>query len=277
MPGAPLAALAWLGETGAPPTGQVLFATPVHLQAGMHDLVLFAGPALQVTPTERAQLAADIAAFFGDTPAIRPAGKEMFLLPGNALDLHTRPLHEVQGETVRDRLPRGADARRAHTWMNELQMFLHDHAINRARAVAGQPVLNGLWLWGEGPLPARVDANGVVVFARTSVMRGLGRLIGEARDVTIMEEMLPDGGHRVIEITTCIDALDADDEAAWQHAVDDVATNVLQPVLAWLAATPGARCALYAGDGKVRELRGGSTAWRRWFRRAPPLRIGEEG
>ncbi len=272
----PLAALAWLGATGTAADADVLLATPVHLKAGMQDVVLFSGPALEVTDAERERLAHDLADFFGTTPAFRHEGDELFLLPPDSLDIRTHPLHRMQGETVRDRLPTGADARRVHAWMNELQMFLHGHAVNDERRARGLPALNGVWIWGEGTLPAHVARTDCTTFATTSIARGFGRLLGDVRDPAPIEHMLPGRGTHIVEVTACVDALDADDAQAWRQAVLEVSTNVLQPALDWLNGTRDAECVLHAGDGTARVARSSSRRWSRLFRRERPLQVSEE-
>lgn len=272
---APLAALAWLGAQGNAPMRPVMLAEPVHLKAGMHDLVLFGGPALNATGDERARIARDVNEFFGSEPALEFAAGQLFVVLPAEFDVKTVSLHMALGRPVRDNLPRGTDARRLHAWMNELQMFLHDHALNRERATRGLPALNGLWPWGEGALPENVRTAGDVVFAESLPMRGLGCLLGEARAHRPLEEMLPSSGRHVIEWTACVDALDADDAAGWQAAVQRVSHNVLQPVLDWLAMNPAAEAVLYPGDGTARRLRGGDgflQRAQRWFARdAKPL------
>ncbi|MCS6995418.1 MAG: hypothetical protein NZ533_00410 [Casimicrobiaceae bacterium] len=64
-----------------------------------------------------------------------------------------RPLF-LAGQPIRPLLPRGPDARRLERWMNELQMLLHEHPINRARSADGLAPVNGVWLWGFDGLPA---------------------------------------------------------------------------------------------------------------------------
>lgn len=277
MQQAPLAALAWLGASGEMPALPVLFATPVHLEAGMQDLVLFAGTGFDATDAERERLAGDIAAFFGDDPRVDFRGGEMFLHLPPEMEIETVPLHEAQGEAVRDKLPRGENARRVHTWMNELQMFLHDHALNRERAARGLPSLNGIWAWGEGLLPP-VERRGVTVFAATLPLRGMGLLLGEAREKAGLAAMLPSSsGHHVIEVVDCIDALDADDPSVWRSAVERVSQEVLLPVLEWLAENRDVEAVLHAGDGRARELRGGKENWLwRVLRRKVSLDVVEE-
>ncbi|HEX6929770.1 MAG TPA: hypothetical protein VF267_10990 [Gammaproteobacteria bacterium] len=266
MPTAPLAALAWLGATDAGAEENVLLATPVHLRAGMHDLVLFAGPTLRINDDERLTLARDLAASFGATPRLSLAANQWFLHTPEPLAVSTTPLYRAQGETVRGNLPEGPDAARLHAWMNEWQMFLHSHAVNRERAARSEPTLNGFWIWGEGALPARDRERKVAVFAESLPMRGLGRWLGDAREHRALDNMLPVSGCHVIELTACVDALDADDAEGWQAAVQRVSQDYLQPVLDWLAGNPSAEAVLHAGDGKARLLRGGGGVLRRMQR-----------
>jgi len=35
--------------------------------------------------------------------------------------------------------------------MSEIEMWLFEHAVNRARLAAALPAVSGLWLWGGGP------------------------------------------------------------------------------------------------------------------------------
>lgn len=252
----PLAALARLGLAGERREG-LLLATPVHLQAGMDDLVLFAGPALEVLHDERVQLAADLANFFAGRPDVQLRGDCLFLRPERPLAVATSPLHGVQGDRVRAHLPRGDDGPLLNAWLNEMQMLLHDHAVNRARRERGLPVLNGLWVWGEGDLPDTPHRDDFVVFAESPFLRGLGVLTGEARERATLAEMLPAASTHVIEASACIDALDADDADAWRSAVAGIDADLLAPVLDWLAANPRAEAVLYAGDGTARRLGGG--------------------
>lgn len=271
---APLAALAWLGATGERAKPPLFLATLVHLQAGMTDLVLFSGPALQVSDDERARLAGDVSAFFDGEPALHFRAGQLFLQAPQHSAVRTTPLHAVRGQAVREHLPRGADAARLHGWMNELQMFLHGHAVNRERAARGLSSLNGIWPWGEGGIPRNAIHDGLAVFADSLPMRGLGVLLGTARERETLDRMLPPSGHHVIEISDCARALDADDAGGWQAAVEKVSDEILQPVLDWLATHRDAEAVLHAGDGTARRLRGGKDGWlRRAFRRKATLPV----
>jgi len=62
------------------------------------------------------------------------------------------PLAIARGRPVAARPGMGRDAARWAALANEIQMALHEHPVNEARARDGQPPVNALWLWGGGRL-----------------------------------------------------------------------------------------------------------------------------
>lgn len=64
--------------------------------------------------------------------------------------MKARPLSQVAGKDIRALLPEGRSALRWHAVLNEIQMLLHDHAVNREREARGEPPINSVWLWGGG-------------------------------------------------------------------------------------------------------------------------------
>lgn len=277
----PLAALTWLGagET-LPQPGSLFRATPVHLVAGMNDLVLFSGSALDVATEDQARLVQDIAKFLYGRPELVMRHDQVFLHAAQALDVQTVFLHEAQGKAVRANLPHGRDAPRVHAWMNELQMFLHDHPVNRARAARSLPPVNGIWIDGEGPLSTSTALAGVRVFADSLAMRGLGVVAGGAEPRDDVPSFLPHEGHHIVEYSACVQALDSEDAKAWRESVIRISEQCLPPVLDWLRLNPSAEAVLHAGDGKVRTLHGGSDGilqrFSRYFARNEDLRVVEE-
>jgi hypothetical protein len=61
----------------------------------------------------------------------------------------------------------------------EIEMWLHDHSVNDARARRGEPPVTALWLWGAGPLgDAAAEAGSVpplsdIAFGRDAYLQGL--------------------------------------------------------------------------------------------------------
>jgi len=85
-------------------------------------------------------------------PRLRIAVRDgrWFLLSPRPLSLKTCSLDAVLGQSVQDRLPTGADARRWRVLGNEIQMSWHASSTNSAREEAGLRTPNALWLHGGG-------------------------------------------------------------------------------------------------------------------------------
>jgi hypothetical protein len=117
--------------------------------------MLHPAAALGLEPEEVVDLVAALATLW-DGAGIglaAPAPERWYLRLPAIPAIATQPLDRVAGEYLTSHLPQGADAPRLMGLVNESQMLLHEHAVNRARESAGHPPVNGLWLWGGGILP----------------------------------------------------------------------------------------------------------------------------
>lgn len=172
--------------TGAAPHGHWFCATPVHLLTGLDHLRLAPSTHCELGADEAAALAASL------RPAFAAAGLELHLQPGldwlvasaAPLDAGTTEPADAVGCDLRDVLPSGPDGRRLRALGNELQMLLHEHPVNLARARRGQPAVNSLWFWGVGaldePPPAARAADGALpaLVADDAWLVGAWRLLG---------------------------------------------------------------------------------------------------
>jgi hypothetical protein len=137
-------------------------ATPLHLVAGLDTLHLPRDGILALSPAERAELAADFSAALGG------AGVSLHAVDGDALLLHAPDPGEVEtrepaaclGADLVRAQPSGPGAAALRRLMAEIEMWLHDHPVNRRRERAGRRAVRSLWLWGgEAREPvARVGA-----------------------------------------------------------------------------------------------------------------------
>ena len=152
-PLAPISAFADQLESAA---GYWFRLDPVHLEVVMGGLILHPPESLQLSLSEARALIADINLHWQregwKIQAINPTRWHLRL--PEAPNLRTTPLDRMDGEYLTPHLPRGADARLYLKRINEVQMLMHSHPVNLAREDAGRPVINGLWLWGGGNLPA---------------------------------------------------------------------------------------------------------------------------
>jgi hypothetical protein len=149
----PAAALRWYALREHPGEADWLCLDPVRLRLEQRSLVVDDPHQLELTGEESASLAVSLAptlAAFGRLEVISPQAWNLRLsadapafqsLP-DAVGRHAAPLPQAT-----------AYAGWRHA-ISEAQVLLHAHPVNQAREAAGQPVVNSLWPWGGGRLPA---------------------------------------------------------------------------------------------------------------------------
>jgi hypothetical protein len=170
--------------------GSVWLATPLHLVAGLRSVHLDYRGVLKLDAATLDTLCADFAATFASR------GFSLQRLPGGGL-LATGPrfaelplTHDparLLGAGIGGSTVQGAGAEQLLRLGAELEMWLHTHPLNAARARRQQAPLTTLWMWGGGePLsarsapmqPARADAPFMTVFGEDPVLPGLCALNG---------------------------------------------------------------------------------------------------
>jgi hypothetical protein len=69
-------------------------------------------------------------------------------------DLPFMSVDEALGMDIADSLPAGPAGQYWKKLQNEIQMALHASVANQLRRQAGEAVINAVWFWGQGSLPA---------------------------------------------------------------------------------------------------------------------------
>ena len=93
------------------------------------------------------------------------------------------PPHDITGRVITDYLPSHPDAAPLLDMMRKSFALLHEHPLNKARAAAGLPEANSIWLWGQGNRPqlenfeACYGLKGAMISA-VDLLKGIGRLAG---------------------------------------------------------------------------------------------------
>ena len=158
MPAVGSAALCGAGTVAAGPgtSAWVCVASPLHLVAGMQDVMLQEDGVLELDASEAAALASDFNHVFDDggTRLLAGRGGVLLCVFDRMLEVETRDPDDMLGSDVFGFQAGGADAPRLRRLMSEMEMWLFDHAVNRARAARGMPAVSSLWLWGGGPVLA---------------------------------------------------------------------------------------------------------------------------
>jgi hypothetical protein len=155
---APVASIAGAG-VGARDGGAEWLATPMHWVVGLRGVNLDGRAILRLPAVELAALAADFNAVF------RHSGVTLRPLPSGDLLAHgpdasaARTVEPARAwlAGLAESLPSGAEASALRRLGVEVEMWLRDQAINRARSARGERPVSALWFWGgAGTSPAQL-------------------------------------------------------------------------------------------------------------------------
>jgi hypothetical protein len=137
------------------PTGfteNVQLARAVHLKADLHQIIVLP---LADTPRNEAdfdQLVIDLNQFFEEDFILSTRGDLVRVMQLHRHDLVADMPHylNVTGHNVNQLIEQSKVNIKWHQLINEVQMFLHQHAINEKRQFDGLLPINSIWCWGGG-------------------------------------------------------------------------------------------------------------------------------
>lgn len=158
---------------------------PVHLVAGLNDIVAMQlHGASRVTQQEHETLTATLSEHLMPENYELHANEEIgwLLRSARALDASTTaPEHAFSGP-LKHSLPAGPQGAELRRLMTEIQMLLHEHPVNRARALRGLPAINAVWLWGLGMACGRTHAQTRLprAYGRRNFLKGLYLIHGQS-------------------------------------------------------------------------------------------------
>ena len=268
----PIAAITHLGDFISEHGGGWMRADPVHLQPDLGKLILFDGRSYSLDTNEARQLVSELNAALAARAIEIKVGrdpKRWYVRLEDAAAIKTWPPSAVATRHLERFLPRGRDAKSWVRLMNEVQMVLHDSAVNRERENRGEPAINSLWFWGAGRLPPVAAVSGRAVWGAEPIMTGLavlggcapsclpgsfGELLKQARTATECLVVFPAerGGH---------------DHRVWLERLARLDRDWFRPLLARLRLGRLRRVDLYT-EGCHFEITLKSL-WRLWRRPGP--------
>ncbi|MEJ8568167.1 hypothetical protein [Elongatibacter sediminis] len=266
---APAGALTACAAAGERVDGHWLRADPVTLSASMSQVYLSGAGLDGFDAAERTALAAAVSAeleqhglqFVRRVSA--GGGEDWAVRLPCAPDAEFTPLHRALGADIADQLPPGPAGLPWRRLSNELQMILHHHPVNAGRRASGRPVINGIWLWGDGPAPSPALAGGpATVISDHSISAGLARCYGgELQPFGEVDEVVSTAVRAIGQGTgpVFIDWAGTSSEAEGQLQALDQAVARLDRV---------ATLAIYGGRRGFQARHG----WRgAWWRRSRPV------
>jgi hypothetical protein len=255
-----LAAVAAAAVPGADPETAWL-ATPVHLQAASDHLRLPSGGLLRLAADEAQALCSDFERVFGPELRLHPLVDGSLLLTGCAA---VRGLPEPSrhlGERLAAATADGALRRLA----SEIELWLHDHAVNRSRDGRRLPRISALWLWGgerpaAGP-PETSPLRLVRVHGADAVIHGMAAGLGMAMAPAPQRFGLLAGAARDETVLVQVSAL------AGADGLDALERDWFDPALQALRAGDLGVLTLMILDAAVESTR--ARSWKLWRSRAP--------
>lgn len=149
----PIAATAISAAGGAPGVWGCV-ATPVHFIAGISAVSMPPDGRLTLSAADAAALAADFNRVFAGAEARLVVGRAAVLLCvfDRPFEVATHDPDTMAGRDVFAFQAAGPDAAHLRRLMSEMEMWLFEHELNRARVATALRPISGLWLWGGGSL-----------------------------------------------------------------------------------------------------------------------------
>lgn len=234
----PIAPLSYLQDFGRPPAASCLRADPVHLRADTNGLVLFDAASFELDQDDSRALLETLAEHLAaDGWRLQQSHPQRWYLVGEQpLDLVTTALPRRRGTPVSTTHFAGKDATFWTNRLNEMQMLLHSHPVNQARALRGQVAINSIWLWGAGEL----QPPGEPRYTRLSADNACA--LGAARWCTVPASNIEPAADRflpglrlhervLLVLENCRAAAAYEDFGAWEAAVRALEEDWLVPLV----------------------------------------------
>lgn len=273
----PAAAPLRLLEAGLPPGNDTwVCVDPVHLLVDQQGIRLDDPTRIALTADEADALATTLAPLWEGYGQLHtsPAGWHL-RIDGPTPDLPAS-LVALVGRPARELLPEGDGGKPWRRLMNEVQMALHDHPVNLARAATGQPVVTSLAFWGGGTLGKPVPAQShLTLSSPEQALRGCALHAGARA------RLLPDNfgklpaelftsGTAVLHLAALEIPTRLRDALRWREALESLERDWFAPALAALRQQRMENLALHGfGEGSHLALQlKPADRWKFWRRPA---------
>lgn len=266
-----------LGQPGPDADDQTwLCLDPVNLGFADGTLMVNDPAQLNISAEEAEQFAVSLAptfSAFGELTVATPGAWHLRLKepPPEALT-RTRSLQDSIGRRADAGLDPGELPAEWRQALNEAQMILHAHPLNRTREAAGRPAVNSVWPWGAGRLSEAGANPHDLVLTNDVALRALARR-GGAEVGTLPPEWLPGKAKRALIHLDLLDAATRDhDGLAWREALARLESHWFRPLREGLKRGDLNRLVLdLPGETTSFRLELGRTHLWRFWRRARPL------
>jgi hypothetical protein len=169
-----LAALRFWGQTGERPSAWIAGSDPVYLEPRLDFLWLHALASDDFSTADLSGLIEHLQQTLGDDERLgfTQLGTYAYLRTSETLETATVSSAVVNQGNPGDHLPQGASSGPYRRLLSEIEMALHEHAINQRRVEQGHSPVNSLWIWGGGVAPAAVSRPQPPLYADDPLLLG---------------------------------------------------------------------------------------------------------
>jgi hypothetical protein len=273
----PIAQFSFYADTGQAPEFHYWRADPVHIAIDRERALLLEHGMLEIGDAEAKQLVVTLARHLREEGIHlqRATNHHWYLRFDQTVDLITTPLRLALHRDIGECLPTGKDAKRWATWLNELQMLLHNHPVNEQRLDRGAYPINSLWLWGGGKTTQQPRSDYDHIWSDDTVVNGLAAVAGTPQsalpipiDLYALQSTLQ-GGHGLIVQPNLFAAVNDGDVFEWLSLLQWLEDKYFQPLLGALESRQLSEVCLLPCDGQRWRIAPG--ALKKWWRRPKPL------
>lgn len=243
----------------------LLLLQAVHLRADLQHAVLVP---IQRSERDRADeilLITDLAEMFDVDCEISAVGEGLFLMRLKNLEAPTHYPHllSVLGKSVNPFIEQSRGNLAWYRLVNEIQMFLHQHEVNRERVERGQPPINSLWFWGGGVAPS-TSAASLAWYCEDSLLNRFAASRGlQPAALDRLGESPPAAAAAIVDLRL-LELLKSGARGELETVLLDIDSRLLSPLL---AVPQGRRQALRLRAGyEVDFLLSPAAGWKFWRR-----------
>ncbi|HSD53401.1 MAG TPA: regulator [Burkholderiales bacterium] len=268
---------ALLADGGAPGDDWWLCAEPCHMRVNLDHLVPTDATLFEVARDEAEALVESLNLHFTASGlTFFPLQPERWYARAvEPLPSFAPPFAAARGRRLAN--PAGAGETRLDALANEIQMMLHAHAVNDARAARGAVAINAVWLWGGG----RLQRPAIRAFARVRAATPLAAGLAFASGGAVLP--LPENGERwlrtaahegveLIVLEQLRAAADYGDAATWAERLAALERDWFAPLLSALRAGRIGMVTLHAiGAGGALDVETTRQDLRYFWRRPRPV------
>lgn len=260
-----LAALRFWGQTGERSSAWMAAAEPVYFDPRHNHLCLFAIHADDLSLANLREIVEHLQETLGDDEryAFGRLGRCAYLRGDEPFATAALSPAAIDGRAPDEFMPQGEVAASHDRLLSELQMALHDHALNQQRVASGKRPVNSIWLWGGGSAPEEAARPIPSLVSDDPLFRGYwascaGSIADWTDDFDDCLNAAPDGFVNVVP-----------DEAAQSH--HELMAMRLDRLRQLLRQGELSKLTLQCRDGLAVEI-GKHDVWRFWRKVSPLLK-----